>query len=179
MIDVNRVRHSLVLWGPSILAAWYRTPTDCGDWLRVLVTVRCLLPCPLSHWVVGRLFNFFPSVLPPRTKDSSSTRLGHICIRRPAHAYKTKSGQHSAPAIPSKNRAAALPLISARSLFISLLTVVSLPTCEALIYPTSSCVFSRRKQPHETTPAFSSCLLPYLCHVPVSLQPDASEVHLT
>lgn len=61
MIDVNRVRHSLVLWGPSILTAWYRNPDRlrgpavwCG-----LVTVRCLLPCPLTHWVLSRLFNFF------------------------------------------------------------------------------------------------------------------------
>lgn len=64
-----------------------------------LVTVRCLLPCPLTHWVLSRLFNFFfSSLLPPRTKDPSSTRLRHTCRRSPAHAHKPRPGQHSARA---------------------------------------------------------------------------------
>ena len=104
-IDVNRVRHRSCSVGPLNPDSLGTGPDRLrGSTLCVCLYVRALrcaylLPCPLSHWVVGRLFDFFSlCLLTPRTKDRSSTRLRHTCIRHPAHGYKPKPDYHSASA---------------------------------------------------------------------------------
>lgn len=164
--------HGLVLWGPSSDGLVPDPDRLRGpSLLCVRVTVRCLLPCPLSHWVVGRLFNCFLLLFYPGRRITLADGFRHTPTQGKDPSRFCLSADHILARIGRLlfHKARAGDLCTSPST-VDLL----LPTWEALIYSTS-CVLYRlglRQQPLETTRAFVSFLLPYLCHLPVSLQPD-------
>lgn len=153
--------------------------TGCG-----VVSLRCAAFFPVRfHTGCSAVFLTFSLLFfhPGRRIQArpGSDALAYGTRHTHTHASQSRANIPLERRPPSqKNRASALPGTCARDLFISPPKFDSLPIWNSLTYATQRLVL--QEQPPETLhSAFVSFLLPYLCHVPASLQPDAPEAHLT